>query len=76
MNEADNTANDNRSDHLVEALRGLPPVAASPGFTARVLARAVAPAESESGLGWSRGWALFAASLVAVSAFAAWLWER
>lgn len=76
MNAQDRPDNGDGPDPIVEALRGMPRVAASPGFTVRVLARAAASIESEVGVGWTRGWALFAASLVVVSAVTAWQWER
>jgi hypothetical protein len=79
MNPRDTTPENDLSDPVFEALRALPPVAASPEFRARVLARVAAGARVETVdavVGWSRGWALFAASLVAVSAVTAWQWER
>lgn len=66
-------------DPLLDALRRLPRATAAPDFTARVLARAAAaqePAEAEMGLPWSRGWMVFAASLLVVSVMSAWQWER
>jgi hypothetical protein len=70
-------------DPIFGALRRLPRAAASPGFTQRAMARAAgsesastSTAGSESGLGWSRGWAMFASCLALVSIVSAWQWER
>ena len=67
-------------DPLLDALGRLPRATAAPDFTARVLARAAAAQESadaaEMGLPWSRGWTVFAASLLLVSVVSAWQWER
>lgn len=79
MNPERDAMRSEEPDPLLDALGRLPRATAAPDFTARVLARAVAaqePADAEMGLPWSRGWTVFAASLLVVSVVSAWQWER